>query len=1142
MPATFLGVRHHSPACARLVARAIDELRPAYVLVEGPADMNGRLDELLLGHELPVAVFSHYRDTERVFSSWTPLCDYSPEWVALYRGRQAGAETLFIDLPAWHAAFTAENRANRYADAEARYAEAMARLFDRFEVGDSDALWDRLFEAAPDDGLAERLNAYFALMRGDTEAEDGDRAREEYMAAWVREAVSRAGDRHVLVVTGGFHQPALRALASASATNKGWPAVPEPPADAIGGSFLVPYSFARLDSFTGYQSGMPSPAFYQDVWEHGAEEAGKRLAQSVTARLRGRGQPVSTADLIAARTLTDGLAALRGNATPTRTDVLDALATTLISDALDQPLPWTRRGPLLPGAHPAVVEMVATGTGERTGSLHPDTPVPPLVVDVEERLATLGVELTAPVELDLAKVDPSGVGDTPGAAPELTTALPLRADAAATSTQESGRPPLAEAQTDEPVPSDGDAPSAPSGTPGVETAVGGLRSESLEPGQVGGEPIETDTADTRQGAGSPGQRPLATTATNVPVAREPAPPTQAAPTTREGTRSSAPSAEPGPTVGLALPARPPESAGHGTATASPATDATSPSPGPSPTAGTTPRAAQPTHPTESAGHGATAPPARPDVAVGGLVPSEADGARMPNAAGALGTSAGQAGHADGEPTEPGAQGLLVESGGSPAHSPDAGDVSRRSSGPLADSSTAPSVEPASSSGSTARSPGVESAAKSLSASDGFVSAAVPAHAPADPRDTVAMPSTTPTSPVKPGSPASGLVSTPGPLAASGGSPTLSPNTLVPSAPSSSLPTPPPSLDLLRSRLLHSLRVLGVPGHQRVEGSGLVVRERWEPSGTAGREAALVEAGAYGAGLDEAVAAVLDRRCREARAEPRELAGVLLDAVQCGVGATAEQVVTALAEQVRRVRDVGALGDVLGVALDLWRHDRIYHVAGDPMLAAVIGRCVARVLWLVDGAHGGRGVDAARLGALCGVRDALRHAPEVLPVRPDAVLAAAQRIAADSRAPADLRGAMTGLAWVLGDPGDVPAALRAAAAPESLGDWLAGLFALARREVAGAGDDGVLRALDSLVAAFTDDDFLVALPALRQAFAYFPPRERERIAERLLAARALRGSARGLLRLPADPLVLARAAALEADVARVLDRHGLRSGQ
>ena len=52
--ATFVGVRHHSPACARLVRKVIAELRPAHVLVEGPADMNSRMDELLLDHDLPV--------------------------------------------------------------------------------------------------------------------------------------------------------------------------------------------------------------------------------------------------------------------------------------------------------------------------------------------------------------------------------------------------------------------------------------------------------------------------------------------------------------------------------------------------------------------------------------------------------------------------------------------------------------------------------------------------------------------------------------------------------------------------------------------------------------------------------------------------------------------------------------------------------------------------------------------------------------------------------------------------------------------------------------------------------------------------------------------------------------------------------
>src|SRR3954468_2206936 len=105
MGATFLGVRHHSPACARLVAHTIETLRPAYVLVEGPADLNDRLDELLLGHELPIAVFTSYRDGVQRHTSWAPFCAYSPEWVALTAGRAVGAHLRFIDLPAWHPAF-----------------------------------------------------------------------------------------------------------------------------------------------------------------------------------------------------------------------------------------------------------------------------------------------------------------------------------------------------------------------------------------------------------------------------------------------------------------------------------------------------------------------------------------------------------------------------------------------------------------------------------------------------------------------------------------------------------------------------------------------------------------------------------------------------------------------------------------------------------------------------------------------------------------------------------------------------------------------------------------------------------------------------------------------------------------------------
>ncbi|MFF9510169.1 DUF5682 family protein [Streptomyces sp. NPDC014724] len=776
MTAVLLGVRHHSPACARLVERSVEELRPAHVLIEGPADMNARLDELLLGHELPVAVFSHYRDAERAATSWAPLCDYSPEWVALRAGRAVGAEVRFIDLPAWHPAFA--ERTNRYADAEVRYAEATERLCRHFSVDSSDALWDRLFEVEPDNGLAERLDAYFALVRGDAEADAGDRARETYMAAWVRTAVAAAGDRPVLVVTGGFHQPALRALIASGGEAgdgwgrgaDGWPEVPAPPVGALAGSFLVPYSFRQLDAFAGYQSGMPSPGYYQEVWEAGPEAAADGLLRTVVERLRARGFPVSTADLIAARSLAQGLTALRGHSRPARIDVLDGLAGALITDDLDHPLPWTSRGVLPGGGHPAVVEMVAACSGDRTGRLDPGTPAPPLVHDVAAQLAGQALD----------------------------------------------------------------------GGPGT--------SYRLE---------LTDAAE-----------------------------------------------------------------------------------------------------------------------------------------------------------------------------------------------------------------------------------------------------------------------------------------------------------LERSRVLHRLRVLGVPGHVRRSGPrhGIdpVFTERWESQSAPGREAALVEAGAYGATLAQAAAAALAERTRDATAEADDLARALFDAVLCGTDGHCEQLLGELASRVGGLKSVGALGEILSTALGLWRHDRVFGVAHGPLLAAVIDGATTRLLWLLEGARGGQGVDFPRLRAVVAARDAVLHAPRVLSVPPETVCAIAWRISGDPEAPIDLRGAAFGLHRALtrdpGTSGDPAEAVRPVAktGADALGDWLAGLFALARDEVTGTVGDGrghggaesLIDVLDTLVCALPDDAFLSGLPALRQAFAFFPPSERERIAGRLLERRGVRGSSRSLLRTAADPLLIARARDLEESVSRLLARYDL----
>ena len=119
-----------------------------------------------------------------------------------------------------------------------------------------------------------------------------------------------------------------------------------------------------------------SPAATERLPEVGTAPPTGMTSAEAARRLRERKQPVSTADLIAARATAEGLATVRGHRHPARTDVLDGLASALVKESLEVALPWAARGSLRAGSHPVVVEMVAALSGTRVGRLHPGTPAP----------------------------------------------------------------------------------------------------------------------------------------------------------------------------------------------------------------------------------------------------------------------------------------------------------------------------------------------------------------------------------------------------------------------------------------------------------------------------------------------------------------------------------------------------------------------------------------------------------------------------------------------------------------------------------------------------------------------------------------------------------------------------------------------
>jgi Family of unknown function (DUF5682) len=393
----FFPVRHHSPAAARLVRQLIIDRSPAIILIEGPSDFNDRLDELLLPHQLPIAIYSYVHTADNLRrGAFYPFCIYSPEWQALQTARELGIPVKFIDLP-WSARTTARTIENCYSDETLKRSDYIHTLCDKLGVEDFDALWDTLCEIDPALTLPqylERCHQFcWHLRQTDAGISSLDLEREAFMVEQIQAArVVCSGQ--ILVITGGFHSSALHAALNdprsiANPPPRGFlPPMLAGSREIVNkGIALTPYNYDRLDNLTGYNSGMPNPGFYHAVWMHrqiGSKNIASTLLQQVVKSLRTQKQIASTADLIAVQTLAQGLSDLRGHAEIWRSDLIDGVIGGLVKEDMGQT-----------GTHPFLAAVYQVFRGHDRGRLAPGTPLPPLVTDLHHRLQALDLFPTA---------------------------------------------------------------------------------------------------------------------------------------------------------------------------------------------------------------------------------------------------------------------------------------------------------------------------------------------------------------------------------------------------------------------------------------------------------------------------------------------------------------------------------------------------------------------------------------------------------------------------------------------------------------------------------------------------------------------------------------------------------------------------
>ena len=388
---TILGIRHHGPGSARSVLAELERLQPDALLVEGPSDASdliGLVEDPAM--RPPVALLVYAPDEPRV-ATFYPFAQFSPEWVALRWALEHGIPARFIDLSAGAQFAVAKAEfEGRMAEAKAA-AEAAETVEGEAEDGDEDEtavepeevrhdplnelakaageedgerFWDRLVESRRDPGdlFAAVSEAMTAVRGAIPEEETLTLQREAAMRRGIRQA-AKDGFTNVAVVCGAWHAPALEKLPSAAEDDRTLKTLPKPIKTAAA---WVPWTFDRLAAESGYGAGVESPGWYAHLWS-GAEPLAVSWMARVAALFREEGMDASAAHLVEAVRLAETLAAMRGRAVPSLSELNEGVRACLAMGS-DLPLKLVRDRLIV---------------GQVMGETPPDAPVAPLGADLE---------------------------------------------------------------------------------------------------------------------------------------------------------------------------------------------------------------------------------------------------------------------------------------------------------------------------------------------------------------------------------------------------------------------------------------------------------------------------------------------------------------------------------------------------------------------------------------------------------------------------------------------------------------------------------------------------------------------------------------------------------------------------------------
>lgn len=212
--------------------------------------------------------------------------------------------------------------------------------------------------------------------------------KEALREAWMRKCIRQAEKemfQRIAVICGAWHAPALQTMPKQKDDNDLLKGLPKTKVECT----WIPWTYSRLSYESGYGAGIPSPGWYEHIWEHPADD-GTRWMALVAKLFREQQQDTSVAHVMEAVRLANALAALRHYPRPGLEELNEATLSVLCNG--ESILMQLIRDELI--------------VRNRIGKVPAEVPTPPLQSDITRQQKKLRLPQTADFKeytLDLRK-------------------------------------------------------------------------------------------------------------------------------------------------------------------------------------------------------------------------------------------------------------------------------------------------------------------------------------------------------------------------------------------------------------------------------------------------------------------------------------------------------------------------------------------------------------------------------------------------------------------------------------------------------------------------------------------------------------------------------------------------------------------